>query len=103
MYAIFADSGKQFRVEEGQELQVDYRDAKPGETLEFDDVLIVSGDGETKVGTPKLEGAKVEATVVGATHGPKLVIQKLRRRKNSRRRTGHRQIYTTVRITGIQV
>lgn len=102
MYAIFADSGKQFRVEEGQELEVDYRDANPGESLEFDQVLLVSGDGETKVGTPQLDGAKVEAEVVGVSHGPKLVIQKLRRRKNSRRRTGHRQRYTTVRITGIK-
>ncbi|MCA9175873.1 MAG: 50S ribosomal protein L21 [Planctomycetales bacterium] len=101
MYAIIAESGRQFRVEEGQELQIDYREVKAGDTIAFDEVLAVSGDGETRIGTPKVEGAKVEAVVVGTSQGPKLVVQKFRRRKNSRRRTGHRQVYTTVRITGI--
>ena len=103
MYAIIADSGRQYRVEEGQELQVDYREANKGDAISFEQVLAVSGDGETKLGTPHLKGVKVEAEVVGTSQGPKLVVQKMRRRKNSRRRTGHRQLYTTVRITSIQV
>ena len=102
MYAIIADSGRQYRVEEGQELQVDYRDdASKGDSISFDQVLAVSGDGETKLGTPVLDGVSVTAEVVGTSQGPKLVVQKLRRRKNSRRRTGHRQLHTTVRITKI--
>ena len=102
MYAIIAESGRQFRVEEGQELQIDYRDVPKGETVSFAEVLAVSNDGELTLGTPTLDGAKVEAEVVGTSQGPKLVVQKLRRRKNSRRRTGHRQVYTTVRIKSIQ-
>lgn len=103
MYAIIADGGRQYRVEEGQELQVDYREANRGDSISFDQVLAVSGDGKTQLGRPVLEGASVAAEVVGPSQGPKLVVQKIRRRKNSRRRTGHRQLYLTVRITGINV
>lgn len=102
MYAIIADGGRQYRVEEGQELQVDYREASRGDSISFDQVLALSGDGETKLGRPHVDGASVQAEVVGTTQGPKLVVQKIRRRKNSRRRTGHRQMYTTVRIKSIQ-
>lgn len=99
MYAIIADSGRQYKVEEGQELTVDFRESSAGDKLTFDKVLAVSnGSGELQLGTPTLDGAKVEAEVLGAEKGEKLVVQKIRRRKNSRRKTGHRSIYTRVKI-----
>ena len=101
MYAIVAHSGRQYKVEEGQELQIDYRDHTKGDTLTFDKILAVSIDGELKLGTPTVDGASVSAEVLGAEMGDKLFIQKLRRRKNSRRRTGHRQVYTRVRVDKI--
>ncbi|MFP6613570.1 MAG: 50S ribosomal protein L21 [Pirellulales bacterium] len=102
MYAIIADSGKQFKVEEGQTIQVDYRDAHAGDKITFDKVLCVSGEGGTKLGAPSIDGAEVTAEVVGVKQGPKLVVQKIRRRKNSRRRTGHRQLYTMLKIEKIK-
>ena len=102
MYAIIADSGRQFRVEEGQEIELDYRDASTGDELTFDRVLAVSGDSGLQLGEPIVAGASVKAEVLGVARGKKLVVQKLRRRKNSRRKTGHRQLYTRVRISSIQ-
>jgi large subunit ribosomal protein L21 len=101
MYAIIQDSGRQFKVEEGQELDVDLREVSIGDQIVFDRVLAVRSDEEFIVGQPLVEGATVKAEVVGATSGPKLVIQKFRRRKNYRRHTGHRQLYTRVKITAI--
>lgn len=102
MYAIISDGGRQHKVEEGQELRIDYRDIPSGETLTFDRVLAVSdGAGDVKLGTPLVDGASVTAEVIGPEKGPKLVVQKIRRRKNSRRKTGHRSIYTNVKITKI--
>lgn len=105
MFAIIEESGHQLRVEEGQILAVDYRaDAEVGQTLTFGSVLLANGGGASRIGTPSLEGAVVEAEVVEQTvKGPKLEIQKFRRRKNSRRHTGHRQKYTGVKITAIKV
>ena len=101
MYAIFVDGGRQYKVVEGQELEVDYRDVAAGGSLEFDSVVACTkGDG-LALGEPHVSGAKVTATVVGVMQGPKLVIQKFRRRKNYRRRTGHRQLLTKVRIEKI--
>ena len=102
MYAIIADGGRQLKVEEGQELTIDFRDTPAGEKLTFDQVLAVSdGSGDLKLGAPTLDGASVEAEVLGAEKGEKLVVQKIRRRKNSRRKTGHRSIYTKVKIAKI--
>ena len=103
MYAIIADSGKQFKVEEGQQVAIDYRDNHAGDRMTFDRVLCVSGENGVKVGTPTVAGATVEAEVIGVVQGPKLVVQKLRRRKNSRRKTGHRQLYTEIRIDKISI
>ena len=69
----------------------------------FDRVLCVSGENGVKVGTPTVAGATVEAEVIGVVQGPKLVVQKFRRRKNSRRKTGHRQLYTEIRIDKISI
>jgi large subunit ribosomal protein L21 len=101
MYAIIADGGRQLKVEEGQELEVDYRDVPTGDEVRFEHVLAVRDDKGLALGRPQIAGASVTAEVIGVGQGPKLVVQKFRRRKNSRRRTGHRQIHTHVRINKI--
>jgi large subunit ribosomal protein L21 len=101
MYAIIATDGRQYKVEEGQEIQVDLRDAAEGDKVTFDRVLLVSDGGSVKVGQPTVAGASVTAQVLGQEMGDKVYIQKIRRRKNYRRRTGHRQMFTRVRIDAI--
>ena len=101
MYAIIVDGGRQYKVEEGQELTVDYRDVPAGESLSFDRVLAVGGTDDVKLGGPTVDGASVSAEVIGTTQGEKIDVQKIRRRKNSRRHTGHRKMLTKVKITGI--
>jgi large subunit ribosomal protein L21 len=103
MYAIICEGGRQFKVEEGQEFDIDYRNLSAGDRVTFDRVLAFRNDAEFKVGQPILEGATVTAEVLSLVQGPKLVIQKARRRKNYRRKTGHRQLYTRVRIDKINV
>lgn len=100
-YAIIADGGRQYKVSEGQVLDLDYRDNTAGEILTFDQVLAVSTDAGSKFGAPTVAGAKVEAEVVGIAQGPKVVTLKFRRRKNSRRKKGHRQLYTRVKVSKI--
>ena len=101
MYAIITDGGRQYRVEEGQELDVDYRDVAKGSQLTFDRVLAVSGGDGLKLGSPTVAGATVQAEVLGVGMGDKIFVQKFRRRKNYRRRTGHRQMYTRVKVNKI--
>ena len=101
MYAIIRDSGRQIKVVEGQELDVDYRDAAKGDEITFNDVVAFSGDDGLRVGKPTVDGVSVTAEVLGVRMGDKLTVQKLRRRKNSRRKAGHRQVYTTVRVAKI--
>ena len=103
MYAIISDGARQYRVEEGQEVQIDYRGLTSGETVTFDRVLGFSDGNSYKFGAPGLQGATVTAEVVGLSQGPKLTVQKFRRRKNFRRRTGHRQLFTTVKINKISI
>jgi large subunit ribosomal protein L21 len=103
MYAVISEGGRQFKVEEGQELDIDYRELSTGEQVTFDRVLAYRNDETFTVGQPVIEGATVTAEVVSIAQGPKLVVQKARRRKNYRRRTGHRQIYTRVKISKINV
>jgi len=104
MYAVIEDSGRQFRVSEGDVLDVDLREeAQETKEIVLDRVLLVSDEGEVKVGTPLVSGAKVTAEVVAAeAKGPKIGIYRLRRRKSSRKKIGHRQKYTRVRITKIK-
>ncbi len=103
MYAIIAECGRQYRVEEGQELDIDYRESvTKGDAVEFGRVLAVGGEGSLQLGQPAIDGAKVTAEVLGVEQGTKLYIQKMRRRKTYRRRTGHRQLYTRVRINKIE-
>jgi len=101
MYAIFQDGGRQYRVEEGQELDLDYRELSVGDELRFDQVLAYRDEEGLKLGRPTLQSASVTAEVVAVRQGPKLVVQKLRRRKNSRTKIGHRQMFTRVRINRI--
>lgn len=102
MYAIISDSGRQIKVEQGQELLVDYRDIAAGEKITFDRVMAVSdGSGDLKLGAPLVSGASVVAEVIGPEKGPKLTVQKMRRRKNFRKKTGHRSVCTKIRISSI--
>lgn len=103
MYAIFTDGGRQYKVEEGQALTIDLRDElKAGDTLQFDQVLCLSGEAGIKIGKPLVAGASISAEVVaGVEMGEKIYIQKMRRRKNFRKRTGHRQMHTRVKIVKI--
>ena len=102
MYAVIKTGGKQYRVAKDQYLKIEKLEAEVGSTVDFDQVLLVGGDGgEMKVGTPLVAGAKVTAEVVEQTRGPKIVIFKKRRRKNFRRKTGHRQPITVVKIAAI--
>jgi len=103
VYAVIEDSGQQFRVSEGDVIDVDLRElAEDAKELEFGRVLLVSGDNNVKVGTPLVDGAKVLAEIVNAeAKGEKVEIVRFRRRKSSRRHTGHRQKYIQVRVTKI--
>jgi large subunit ribosomal protein L21 len=103
MYAIFRAAGKQFRAEKGQTLRLPRLDAAPGTTLTFGEVLL-SSDGETiKAGAPLVAGASVQAEVVGEGKERKIYVFKFKRRKNYRRKTGHRQKFTEVRITDLKL
>lgn len=101
MYAIFEDGSHQYRVRKGDTIVVDHRPAEPDDQVEFPKVLLIAGEGEARIGAPLLDGARVVATVVKRVRGPKLVIQKFRRRKNHRRKNGHRQVHTMVQIADI--
>jgi len=102
MYAIIEDGGRQFKIEQGQELEIEYRDVPSGQQITFDRVLACRDESGLKIGRPALTGATVTAEVLGVTQGPKLTVQKFRRRKNYRRKTGHRQMYTRVKISKIE-
>lgn len=103
MYAVIEDSGQQFRVNEGDVMNIDLCDlAEDAKEIEFDRVLLVNNDGEVKIGTPLVDGAKVIAEIVkSSVKGTKVHIYHWRRRKASRKKTGHRQRFTKVRISKI--
>ena len=102
MYAVFEDGSRQYRVQEGDVVKLDYRDAEVGASLEFDRVLMTVNDADTRVGQPLVAGARIVGEVVDMPT-TKLYIQHFRRRKNYRRLRGHRQPYTSVRIQQIVV
>ena len=103
MYAIFRALGKQFRAEKGQVLRLPRMQEAPGTKVTFDEVLLAS-DGETvKAGAPLVKGAKVVAEVLGEGKDDKLYVFKFKRRKGYRRKTGHRQHFTEVRVTDLTV
>jgi len=101
MYAVVSSGGKQYRVEQGTTLLVDRLTAEPGASITFDRVLLVSDGDAVMVGTPLVTGATVTGTVLGEERGPKLIIFKFKQKVKYRRRTGHRQQMTRVRIDAI--
>ncbi len=101
MYAIIATGGKQIRVEEGRYVDIEKLAAEEGATVEFDQVLLVSGD-DLKVGSPTIAGAKVVGKIMRQWKGPKVIIYKMRPKKHYRRKRGHRQPYSRVMIESIQ-
>ncbi len=102
MYAVFEDGSRQYRVQEGDVVNVDFREAQVGSNLEFNRVLLAQRDNETKIGQPVIAGARVVGEVVDHP-SIKLYIQHFKRRKNLRRLRGHRQPYTAVRINKIEL
>ena len=103
MFAVVESGGKQYRIEEGETLDVELLKIAQGEKITFDNVLMV-GDGENvSVGRPVVEGAAVTATVVGEVKGPKVISFKHSGRSTLRKKTGHRQKYTRLHIDGISL
>ena len=104
MYAVLSSGGKQYRVEAGSELMLERLDGQPGvpgASVTFDRVLLIGDGDDVTIGTPVVAGASVSATVIGEALGPKLVIFKFKQKVKYRRRTGHRQHMTRVRIDAI--
>jgi large subunit ribosomal protein L21 len=100
MYAVFKSGGKQYRVAAGDQVRVEKLPGNAGDTVTFDQVLMLGGDA-LKLGTPLVGGAKVEAKIVTQGLGKKLIVFKFRRRKNYRRKNGHRQPFTALQIVNI--
>ena len=101
-YAVIKTGGKQYRVSPGDLVTIEKLDGEPGAELTFTEVLAATQGGALKVGTPTLNGARVLAKVVRQGRGKKILVFKKKRRKNYRRRQGHRQYQTTVQVTGIE-
>ena len=103
MFAVIQTGGKQYRVSQGDKLRVEKLVGDVGAKITFDKVLLVAGaSGETvKIGAPTLAGAKVEGEITMQGRGPKIIVYKFKRRKNYRRKNGHRQPFTEVKITGV--
>jgi len=103
MYAIFRALGKQFRAVQDELIRIPTLEAEPGDKVEFDEVLLVERDGDIHVGAPSLKGASVAAEVVAHGRGDKIIVYKMKRRKGHRKKQGHRQGYTDIRIVDITV
>ena len=101
MYAVIKTGGKQYRVAKDDVLKIERIAGEAGTKIEFNEVLMVGSGASLKVGAPTVAGAKVTGELVEQSRGPKLIAFKKRRRKNSRRKKGHRQDLSTVRITSI--
>jgi large subunit ribosomal protein L21 len=102
-YAIVEDGSKQYKAVEGETIDVDRFPAEAGEPVDLDRVLLISDDGEFSIGTPLVEGAKVQATVVSQIKGPKIIVFKYKPHNRYRVKTGHRQKYTRLKIDAIVV
>ena len=101
MYAVIKTGGKQYRVQQGDVIFVEKIDAQADEAVTFDEVLLVSDGDASKIGTPVVEGAKVEGKVLAQVKSKKIVVYKYNAKKNERKKQGHRQPYTKVEITAI--
>jgi len=103
MYAIFRAKGKQFRAEPDKTIRIPSLDADPGDTVTFDEILLAEDDGDVRVGRPTLKGGAVSAEVVEHGKGDKVIVFKRKKRKNYRRKYGHRQPYTEIRVVDIEI
>lgn len=101
MYAVVETGGKQYRVQEGDVVEVERLTAGPGSEITFDRVLAVGDDGSFRSGTPLVDGAAVQGRVLGEIRGEKVIVFRYKAKANERRKTGHRQTYTRVLVTGI--
>ncbi len=101
MYAVFRTGGKQYRASQGDRLKVERLEAEVGDSIEFDEILLVGSGADVRIGSPLVEGGKVAATVTAQGRGKKIEVVKFKRRKNYKRQYGHRQHYTEVEITSI--
>jgi large subunit ribosomal protein L21 len=101
MYAVFKTGGKQYRASQGDRLRVEKLDADVGDSVEFDQILLVGEGSDIQVGAPLVEGGKVEARVTAQGRDKKVEVIKFKRRKNYKRQHGHRQHFTEVEITSI--
>jgi large subunit ribosomal protein L21 len=102
MYAVVRTGGKQLRVAPGDAVRVEKLEGAVGDRVELDEVLLVAGDGEAKIGKPLVAGAKVVGVITAQGRGEKITIFKMKRRKGYRRKAGHRQYYTEVRVDEIE-
>ena len=102
MYAVIVTGGKQYKVADGEFLKIEKLDVATGESVAFDQVLLVGNGDDVKIGAPVVEGAKVTAEVIAQGRHDKVRIIKFRRRKHHMKRQGHRQWFTEIKITGIQ-
>ena len=103
MYAVFRTGGKQFRAEAGKKIRVPTMGVEAGEAVIFDEILLASDGKDVQVGAPMVEGAKVKAEVVGHGRDRKIIVFKRKKRKGYRRKQGHRQGYTVIRVDEILV
>ena len=101
MYAVIKTGGKQYRVSEGDTLKIETLNNEGGDSVVFDQVLMVADGGDIKIGKPFVDGSSVTAEVIGAGRAKKVNILKFRRRKHHMKRMGHRQNYTEIKIVGI--
>src|SRR5687768_10315980 len=98
MYAVIESGGKQYRVQPGDTVVLEKLPGSPGDAIEFDKVLLVSSDDSVAIGRPVVDGARVSGKILEQGRGEKLTVYKFKRRKNQRKRNGHRQAYTAVAI-----
>ena len=101
MYAVIKAGGKQYRVEQGDTLALERLDGDTGTQFSFDEVLLLGSDDVTTIGRPLVQGASVKATIIEQGRAKKIIVFKFRRRKNYKRKKGHRQYFTRVRIDAI--
>lgn len=102
MYAVIRSGGKQARVAPGDTVRLEKLAGEVGDSVELSDVLMLGEAGEPRVGTPLVDGAKVRGTILAQGRGDKIIVFKMKRRKGYRRKQGHRQSYTEVRIDAIE-